>query len=87
MGNNGTPVVCEGGEWTTVWQGPSLGYTYLTSEEPVVVQWRRRAISLPWYWEGTANVYGRIMIFHGLPAFYLVLEVNPEFTTALMATT
>lgn len=79
MPSGGGGTYCQGGVWTTVYQGPTFGFTYLWSlSGNVTVQWRRYSSGFPWYMDGSVNLSGsKTTLVHGGPAFYLHLEIRP----------
>ena len=80
-------VLCDPGTWTSLWDGPTWGFTYVWSDRPVTIRWRRWASGVPWYMEGTANlVVGQNTLISGGPSVYLKLEVNPFARAVLRAT-
>ncbi len=87
MARSGNWITCTAGAWTTVWDAPTLGFTYLWTIENVTIQWKRYSDGLPCYIEGSASLQaGQNTVGHGGPGAYLQLEVNPARTTLIRAT-
>jgi len=78
---------CNPGSWTSLWDSPTWGFTYVWSDRAVSVRWRRFSSGIPFYMEGTANLRaGQNTVFHGGPSVYMRLEVNPLASALLRAT-
>jgi hypothetical protein len=78
---------CPASRWTSLWDGPTFGFTYLWSASgSVQLRWRRWSSGIPWYSEGTITVGGQTTVPHGGPSVYLRLEVMPDRDATLRAT-
>ena len=78
---------CTPGTWTSLWDAPTFGFTYVWAETSGRIQWRRWSSGIPWYLEGTAFLNaGQNTVFSGGPSVYLRLEVNPAAMMNLRAT-
>jgi hypothetical protein len=77
--------LCRRGVWTDVYNAPTFGFTYLTSNIPVRVRWRRYSSGIPWYMEGTMFLNaGQNTLPHGGPSLYCRIEVNPDADALIM---
>lgn len=77
---------CPSGSWTNIQESPTWGFSYVDTQVPVRVRWRRYSDGIPWYSEGTADLkVGQNTIVHGGPSAYCRLEVKPDFTVNLFA--
>lgn len=80
-------TLCNPGQWTSLWDGPTFGFTYLWATQVVSVQWRRWSSGIPWYLEGTITLQvGKNTLPHGGPSAYMKLEVNPTALAIFRAT-
>lgn len=80
-------AACSPGTWTPLWDSPTWGFTYIWSDRPVTIRWRRWSTGIPWYMEGTANLNtGQNTVWTGGPSVYMRLEVNPTAFAMLRAT-
>ena len=80
-------TTCEPGRWTSLWDGPTWGFTYIWADQIVRIRWRRWASGIPQYMEGASTLQvGKNTILQGGPSAYMKLEVNPERTAVLQAT-
>jgi len=82
-------ILCTAGQWTPVYQRPSLGAVALTNLmiTPMHVHWRVVTASLPFYWQGEADLTPGepVVIVFGLPTLFAQFEVSPPLDAWLLA--
>ena len=77
--------LCQAGQWTTLYEGPSFGFVYAwnLSAGTLNVRWRAYTASPFWYSDGSANLTGKTTVGFGIPTPYVQFQVNPPVDARL----
>jgi hypothetical protein len=78
---------CPANVWTSLWVGPTWGFTIVYAETAVTIKWRRYASTMPFYNSGEKLIPANTatIIPHGGPASVLSFDVKPQVTTRMLA--